>query len=191
MTKYGVILADPPWKSYGWANGSGRFSPANHYGLMTVEDICQIPVSTLADDNCALFLWAIWPDLFRTQEVINAWGFRYATIARGWAKLTKSGLGFKYGLGSYTRANTEPCLLCIKGSMPPAVKDVQALIVSSVREHSRKPDEQYGKIERLYPDVPKLELFARRRRPGWHVWGNEVESDVVFTPTPARGRIEK
>jgi len=145
---------------------------------MSVEDICAIQVQDIADDNCALFLWAVWPDIFRAQEVIEAWGFRYVTVAWVWTKLNPSGMGFHYGLGYYTRANTEPCLLGIRGSMPPAVKDVQALIVSPVREHSRKPDEQYGKIERLYPGIPKVELFARRAHPGWDVWGNEIENTV-------------
>ena len=68
--------------------------------------------------------------------------------------------------------------------MPVAVKDVQALIYSPVREHSRKPDEQYGKIERLYPDMNYLELFARRKREGWHSWGNEIESDISLWKKP-------
>ncbi|MCH7611705.1 MAG: adenine methyltransferase, partial [Chloroflexi bacterium] len=77
-----------------------------------------------------------------------------------------------------TRANTEPCFLAIKGNMPVKAHDVLSLIYSPVREHSRKPDEQYRKIERLYPGARKLELFARRPRGGWSVWGNEVVSDV-------------
>lgn len=183
MTKYDVILADPPWQNYGWATGSGRKAPANHYELMSIEDIAALPVAKMSADNCALFLWAVWPDIFRAQEVIEAWGFRYSTIAWVWAKLTKSSMGFHWGLGSYTRANTEPCLLCIRGSMPPAVKDVQALIVSPVRKHSQKPDEQYNKIERLYPNTQKLELFARHKQPTWDSWGNEINSDIDLTTT--------
>lgn len=180
--KYGVILADPPWSYQCWAKNTGPKgrTAAKHYQVMQVEDIAAMPMSDLADENCALFMWAIWPDIFRAQDIMNAWGFTYRTVAWVWAKLNPSSIGFHYGLGNYTRANTEPCLLAIKGSMPPATKDVQALIVSPVREHSRKPDEQYEKIERLYPDVPKIELFARRKREGWDVWGNEVESDIVI-----------
>lgn len=180
---YDVILADPPWSYYTWDENTGPNgrTAAKHYNVMSVEEICALPVGDLANDNCALFLWAVWPDIFRAQEVIDAWGFRYTTIAWVWAKLTKSGMGFHWGLGNYTRANTEPCLLCLKGSMPPAVRDVQALIVSPVREHSRKPEEQYGKIDRLYPGTKRLELFARDRYDGWDVWGNEVESDIVVS----------
>lgn len=178
--KYDVILADPPWSYYSWDENTGPQgrTAAKHYNVMSVEEIAALPVADLAAENCALFLWAVWPDIFRAREIIRAWGFTYRTIAWVWAKLNPSSLGFHYGLGYYTRANTEPCLLAVKGSMPPAVKDVQALIVSPVREHSRKPDEQYGKIDRLYPDARKIELFARKSWEGWDVWGNEVDGDV-------------
>lgn len=178
--KYGVILADPPWSYYTWDENTGPNgrTAAKHYSTMQVEDIAALPIASLAADNCALFLWAVWPDIFRAQEVIQAWGFTYRTIAWVWVKLNPSSLGFHTGLGYYTRANSEPCLLAVKGSMPPAVKDIQALICSPVREHSRKPDEQYGKIARMYPGQSYLELFARRPRNGWDIWGNQVVSTV-------------
>lgn len=178
--KYGVILADPPWSYYAWDANTGPQgrTAAKHYPTMSIEDISALPISSLADDNCALFLWAVWPDIFRAQEVISSWGFTYRTIAWCWTKLNPSSIGFHTGLGYYTRANTEPCLLAVKGSKAPAVKDVKALIVSCVREHSRKPDEQYRNIERLYPNDNYLELFARRPRDGWDVWGNEVNSTI-------------
>jgi len=187
MKKYSVILADPPWSyrdiGMDWAAKEGtkyRRSVMNHYGVMTIEDICALPIQDFMEENCALFLWTTWPHIFFAQDVMNAWGFRYRSLAWVWAKLNKSSMGFHYGMGWYTRGNSEPCLLAIKGSMPPAVRDVQSLIVSSIREHSRKPDEQYGKIERLYPDAPKLELFARRPWDGWDAWGNEVDSDIAM-----------
>ncbi len=178
--KYGVILADPPWSYYSWDKNTGPNgrTAAKHYPTMQVEDIASLPVCDLAADSCALFMWAVWPDIFRAKEVIEAWGFEYRTIAWVWVKLNPSSIGFHMGLGYYTRANTEPCLLAVKGSMPPAVKDVQALIVSPVRKHSQKPDEQYSKIDRLYPHATKLELFARHTYPGWDVWGNEVKSNI-------------
>jgi N6-adenosine-specific RNA methylase IME4 len=177
VTKYGVILADPPWAYKAWDTKTNQGRTAeSYYPTMNVDRIGDLDIP--AADNCALFLWATWPCLPDALAVMDAWGFTYKTIAWTWAKLNRSGLGFHFGMGYYTRANTEPCLLAVKGNMPVATHDVQALIVSPVREHSRKPDEQYGKIERLYPDVLKLELFARRPRPGWAVWGNEVESDI-------------
>ena len=185
MSKYGVILADPPWTHHVWGAGAGKNARTalKHYPVMTVEEIAALPIKNLAADNCALFMWTVWPNLFRTEESINAWGFEYRTVAWVWAKLNRSGLGFFMGLGHYSRANTEVCLLAIKGSMPVAAKDVLALTVSPRREHSRKPDEQYGKIERLYPDEPKLEMFARRQRPGWDVWGNEIRSTITMEDT--------
>ena len=148
---------------------------------MSIDDICNLPVANLVSENCALFLWCVWPSLLDyPAQVISAWGFEYKTIAWVWVKAKKSGLGFFTGMGYYARANTEPCLLATKGHMPVSAHNVLALIYSPVREHSRKPDEQYNKIERLYPDVRYLELFARKKREKWDAWGNEVESDVSF-----------
>jgi len=182
MTKYDVILADPPWAYSAWDKNTGPEgrTAAKHYDTVRSWNIAKFPVGDLAEDNCAMFLWVTWPVLYEAQDVIDSWGFRYTTIAWVWVKLNPTSLGFFTGLGNYTRANSEPCLLCLRGSMPPAVHDVLSLIVSPVREHSRKPDEQYDKIERLYPGTKKLELFARRARPGWDVWGNEVESDIIM-----------
>src|SRR6185295_19342344 len=108
---------------------------------------------------------------------ISAWGFQYKTIAWTWVKLNKSSMGFFTGMGYYTRANTEPCLLAVRGKMPVAVHDIQALIVSPIQEHSRKPDDQYRKIEALYPNRNYLEMFARRPKSNWHIWGNEIPND--------------
>lgn len=181
--RYDVIMADPPWMFKVWSKNTGKNgrTAEKHYPTMDTEAIAVLPVAGLASDNCALFLWAVWPALPDALELIKAWGFEYKTIAWVWAKLNPSSLGFHFGLGYYTRANTEPCLLAVRGTMPVAEHDVQALIVSPVQEHSRKPDNQYEKIERLYPGKRYLELFARRKnRPGWSFWGNEVDSDVTL-----------
>lgn len=179
LGKYNVILADPPWSFDVWDKdtGQGR-SAAAHYSTMSLEEISDLPVAGLANDNCALFLWAVWPRIFDAQTVIEAWGFEYKTLAWEWVKLNPSGVGFHMGMGYYTRANPEPCLLAVRGNMPVAVHNERNLIISCVREHSQKPDEQYHKIEALYPNHRYLELFARRKRKGWDVWGNEVESDI-------------
>jgi N6-adenosine-specific RNA methylase IME4 len=178
---YDVILADPPWAFEVWNRdtGNGR-SAESHYPTMSLDAICSLPVADLAADNCALFLWAVWPSIFDAQKVIEAWGFAFKTLGFEWVKLTESGMGFHIGMGYYTRANPEPCLLAVRGSMPVAVHDERNLIVSPVRRHSQKPDEQYRKIERLYPGRRYLELFARRKRAGWDAWGNEVASDITM-----------
>lgn len=175
MKKYGVILADPPW-SYP-ESGSGNRTISAKYPTMSIDDICKLPVSELTKENALLFMWITFPRLFDCQPVFNAWGFAYHSLGWGWAKLNPSGLGFAYGMGYYTRQNLELCLIGVKGKVRPKTSDVQALIVSCIQEHSRKPDDQYNKIERI-SDGPYLELFARRPRAGWDVWGNEVNSTI-------------
>lgn len=179
--KYSVILADPPWSYEVWNKdtGSGR-SAESHYSTMSLGDICELPVQEIAADNCALFLWAVWPSIFDAKIVIDAWGFTYKTIAWEWVKLNKSSIGLFTGMGYYTRANTEPCLLAVKGRMAVCAHDVLSVIMSPVREHSRKPDEQYEKIARLYPEGDRVELFARRKRDGWDSWGNEIDGIGLF-----------
>jgi len=178
---YGVILADPPWKYEYWSpKYDGGRRAENYYPVMTHEDIARLPVGGLAADNAVLFMWGVWPRLFDCEFVMNSWGFEYKTIAWIWIKANQTGFGFFTGMGFYTRSNTEPCLLAVKGSMPVARHDIQALIYSPIREHSRKPDDQYRKIEALYPGKRYLELFARHKRPGWDAWGNEIESDITM-----------
>jgi site-specific DNA-methyltransferase (adenine-specific) len=179
--KYSILLADPPWDFVVWNRdtGNGR-SPSAHYQTMNLDDICALPISNLTERDCALFLWCVWPRLFDAERVIRSWGFTYKTLAWIWVKKTKLNNGYHTGMGYYTRANSEPCLLAVKGRMPVAAHDVLSLIVSPVRGHSQKPDEQYAKIARLYPDGNRLELFARARHPGWDVFGNEVENSIVL-----------
>jgi site-specific DNA-methyltransferase (adenine-specific) len=125
-----------------------------------------------------LFLWATYPMLPEAFKVIAAWGFTYKTTAFTWVKTNPSGRGFALGLGYWTRANPEICLLATKGAPKRRRMDVPNLIVSPRREHSRKPDEARDRIVALCGVVPRLELFARQRTIGWKVWGNEVSSDV-------------
>lgn len=185
MKQYNVILADPPWhfRNYS-ADEPGmihkRSRGANrYYPTMTIDDICalQIPASS----DAVLFLWACWPLMPEALRVIKAWGFEYKTLAWEWVKANPGGFGFFTGMGYYTRSNTEPCLLATRGNFPkPANRSIQALIYSAVLEHSRKPDDQYRKIEALYPGASYLELFARRPRAGWDQFGNEVENSITL-----------
>jgi len=190
---YDVILADPPWKFSTWSpRGNGK-GPERHYPTMTLDALRALEVNRLAADNCALFLWACWPSIFRdVPGLLESWGFEYRSCAFLWVKANRSGSGFFTGLGYYTRANTEPCLLAIKGKMPVAAHDVPQVLYSPVQGHSQKPADQYNRIERLYPGRRYLELFARRKQPGWSVWGNEVDSDLVveYSPTVTRRAYE-
>jgi N6-adenosine-specific RNA methylase IME4 len=179
---YGAILADPPWQFMNlWNTPAGGNRDAScHYGVMSIEDIAALPVRELATDNCALFMWGIWVYLPELLDVISAWGFRYKTCAFNWTKahtnqleLFRNDYDGEMGLGYWTRANTEPCLLATRGSPKRLNADVRQAIIEPRREHSRKPDCVHGRIERLVAG-PYLELFARQQRPGWTAWGNEV-----------------
>jgi N6-adenosine-specific RNA methylase IME4 len=174
--KYGVIYADPPWSFRNWsAKGTGR-NAVSHYDCLDFPALTKLPVSNLAADDCALFLWATDPLLPRAFELIQAWGFEYKTVAFYWAKLNtnaKHGADFFTGLGYWTRANPEQCLLATRGKPPRQAKDVRRLVVEKRREHSRKPDCVRERIERLVGG-PYLELFAREAKQGWDCWGNQV-----------------
>ena len=173
--KYGVILADPPWSFRNWsAKGTGR-NAVSHYDCLDFPALASLPVANLAADDCALFLWATDPLLPRALELIEAWGFEYKTVAFYWVKLNskaKHDADYFTGLGYWTRANPEQCLLATRGKPARKGKDVKRLVVDKRREHSRKPDCVRERIERLVPG-PYLELFARETKRGWDRWGDQ------------------
>lgn len=171
---YDIILADPPWTFKTWSKkGAGR-TASSHYDVMSVRDICALPVSKIASPDSVLFLWGVPSNLLAALEVIHAWGFTYKTWGFLWVKLNQDGSPFM-GMGYYTRSNAEPCLLATRGKpLPRLSKAVRQVILSPRREHSRKPDEAYSRIEQLYGDRPRIELFARYAWPGWDSWGNEL-----------------
>ena len=175
MKKYSVILADPPWAFRAWSNkGMGR-SAEQHYPTMRLEDIKALPVADLAAEDCVLFLWATFPMLKEALEVAEAWGFAYKTVAFTWVKENRKSPGLFWGLGYWTRANAEVCLLATRGSPKRQSAAVHQVILSPVERHSKKPDEVQERIVTLMGDVSRVELFARQETPGWDVWGNEVE----------------
>lgn len=180
-TKYKIIYADPPWHYNARNNPNTKFSRGvhSHYPTMSVDEICSLPVSELADENCALILWVTFPKLKEGLRVMEAWGFRYVTVAFNWFKANKSGTPF-FGVGYYTKSNSEIALLGIKGRMAPISNYVSQVIISNREEHSKKPDIIRDKIVELFGDLPRIELFARQKTDGWSVWGNEVNSDVVL-----------
>jgi N6-adenosine-specific RNA methylase IME4 len=182
---YRVIYADPPWRFATYSDkGKGRSAEA-HYDCLSIDDIKTFPVAAWAAPDAALLLWATDPLLPRALEVIEAWGFTYKTVGLYWVKLNKAAgarrssdgpllteRDFFTGLGFWTRANPEPCLLATRGHPKRSAGDVPKLLIAPRREHSRKPDEAYDRIERLLPG-PYLELFARRSRPGWDRFGDQ------------------
>ena len=180
MKKYGVIYADPPWRYRVWSKkGAGRSAEA-HYPTMSMEAIKALPVADLAAKDCALFLWLTLPLLYEGWAVMQAWGFVYKTVAFVWVKQNKKADSLFTGMGYWTRANAEVCLLATRGHPKRQDCNVQQIILSHIEEHSKKPAEARRRIELLLGEVPRIELFARQKVPGWDCWGNEVESDIEF-----------
>ena len=179
MKKYNIIYADPPWtfKTYS-VKGKEHKSAECHYPCMNINDIYNLPVQNLADNNCVLFLWVTFPLLQEGLETIKRWGFTYKTCAFNWIKRNKKTDSLFWGLGYWTRSNSEICLLATKGNPKRLSKSVHQVCEARIREHSRKPDEIRDKIVELCGDVSRIELFARQKTEGWDVWGNEVESDI-------------
>lgn len=169
---YGVILADPPWafKAY-TADTTPHRSPDEPYDVMALADLATLPVRDLAAADCVLFLWAISTHLDQAMKLGATWGFTYKTKGE-WFKTTKDGLGTKMGMGFWFRQESESILLFTRGKPKRKDRGVRSTIFAPVREHSRKPDELYDRIERLV-DGPYCELFARHYRVGWDGWGDE------------------
>ena len=180
IKKYGIIYADPPWQYKVYSKkGAGR-SAESHYPTMSIEDIRALPVSELADRDCALFLWITFPMLLDALSVIKAWGFTYKTVAFAWVKQNKKANTLFWGMGYWTRANVELCILATKGRPRRKSAGVHQVVLAPVEEHSKKPDIVRDKIVTLMGDLPRIELFARQTPPGWDVWGNEVDSDITL-----------
>jgi N6-adenosine-specific RNA methylase IME4 len=183
--KFKSILADPAWEYECWSDGGARRGCADaHYEVRGADWIASLPVLAVADMDCLLFLWATWPNLPEALSVISRWGFEYKTLAFSWVKANRNGEP-RMGLGHWTRANTEPCLLAKRGTPKRMDKAVEQVIVSGLGEHSEKPEAQYERIERLV-EGRYLELFHRPRNglfpphAGWTFLGNEVDGqDIV------------
>ncbi len=171
--RFHTIYADPPWDYLTYSKKGRQRSADRHYDVQSLDDIKALPVGKLAAIDCVLLMWAVMPSLPQALEVITAWGFAYKTVGFTWVKQNKSGEGHFMGMGHWTRANAELCLLATRGAPARIGKDVRELIVSPLREHSQKPDEAYERIEQLVAG-PYLELFARAPRDGWVSWGNEI-----------------
>lgn len=173
---YRVILADPPWSSreVGWSGG-GEFTgtvPELHYPTMSERELIELPVGELAAKDALLFLWVMSAGLSLALKVIEAWGFKYRKPVFIWVKVNKQNIPV-LGPGYYTRNSIEICLLGKRGRVQRQTTDVRQVIFAPRRGHSRKPDEQYERIEQITTG-PYLELFARQHRPGWDNWGLEV-----------------
>lgn len=172
--KYNIIYADPPWtypKTGGTKNSRGMAK--QFYDTMDIEEIKRLPIPDITAENAVLFLWCTYPQLLNGLEVIKAWGFEYFGLGFEWIKKTKTGKDF-FGMGYWTRANPECCLLATKGKPKPVRHDIRQLLYAERQEHSRKPIEIRERIVRLCGDLPRIELFARQEACGWDCWGDET-----------------
>jgi len=187
--QFDVILADPPWKFASNSRAKPGRNARRHYPVMRLDDIAALPVRSLRATDCALFLWITGPMLVIGAHipVMQAWGFRPSAIAFTWVKLNPKAPGlftvardYHMGGGFTTRANAEYCLLGVRGRSLRVSKSVRELIVAPRRQHSRKPDEFYERVQQYVgrgyvPERRIVELFARQQRLGIVPWGDEME----------------
>lgn len=198
---YGTILADPPWQ---FNNRASRAAAENHYGTMTRAELLALPIETIAADSAHLYLWTTDAHIDEALDLFIAWGFTYkqtlvwvktksivSVIARGilqilyvisspWPKL-------QIGLGNYYRHAHELCLFGTRGKAPARVHNLPSVFFAPRGKHSAKPEILQEWAEMLSPG-PRVELFARRPRAGWHVWGNEIASEVGRQNYPSNGK---
>lgn len=178
-----IVSADPPWMQQPRNHQGTKFGrgAAGHYPLMSTDDICSIPVQDIIHDDAALFLWATCPKLADGLRVVEAWGFRYSTVAFCWVKTNKDGSLF-FGPGFWTGSNVELCLLGVRGKAsnirvdPRGRPGIRQPIITPRMRHSQKPIEVAERIVELCGDRPRIELFCRDPLPGWHAVGNEINN---------------
>jgi N6-adenosine-specific RNA methylase IME4 len=161
-----ILYADPPWR-YEHAVSDSR-AIENQYPTMTLEEICALRVADVCTPDAVLFLWATSPKLAESIRVLDAWGFNYRTCAV-WVKE-------QLGMGYYFRQKHELLLVATRGAPPAPAPDARpaSVVMAPRTKHSAKPPEFYDLIERMYPSLPKLELFCRSPRQGWKAWGNQA-----------------
>lgn len=172
--QYGALYMDPPWafKTYSGKRTIAHRCNKDHYEVMEHRELESLPVPDLAAKNSAVFLWTVDSHLDRGIDLIRHWGFTYKTIVFVWSKTQKNGQP-RIGMGYWSRKSVEVCLLATRGKVARKSKAVRQEHREPRREHSRKPDEFYSRIEALV-DGPYLEMFARQRWPGWDAMGDEV-----------------
>lgn len=202
MGKYKVILCDPPWQ---YNNTISNGAAENHYPTMSLRDMKRLPVETLADDDAVLVMWYTSTHAEEAVALAEAWGFDVRSMtAFTWVKFNKNAperfnrkldrseffdwedlLDFlnaevKINGGNYSRQNQESALIAVRGKgLERASASVRQIIFSCLGEHSEKPKEIFHRIEELYGDVPRIELFARDAYPNWHAWGNQAPKNAV------------
>ena len=202
MKKYNIIYADCPWNFKTYSDKGKDKSPDKHYQCMSIEDIYNLPVNDIAADNSVLFLWVTFPLLQEGLETIKRWGFTYKTCAFNWFKKNKKSNSWFWGMGYYSRANTELCLLATKGkTLKRESKSIHQVIDTNnpfdilanykdyyhdtefvdavIEHHSKKPDIVRDRIVELFGNLPRIELFARETYDGWDALGFEINGKDI------------
>lgn len=181
--RYSVIYADPPWAYKQQGGAKGRGTAKAHYDTMETAEICELPIKEIATEDALLFMWATFPNIKDALEVMEAWGFEYKTAAFVWVKTNAKSGSLFWGMGSYTRANAEVCLLGIRKKTKAGERvkahNVHQIIQAPYTRHSEKPPETRERIKALtgFEGGGYLELFARQSAPGWDCWGNEAPDE--------------
>ena len=188
MKKYNVIYADPAWK-YNRGVHQETFPKRKQirterelpYDTMTIEQMKGLNIKQISESDCACFMWVTDSHLKQGIELLESWGFKYKTIVFIWKKITNKG-NTCATVGAWTTKNCEICLLGTKGNMlkHKVSNNTFQLIEAERTINSKKPNEIRDRINQIFPNVSKIELFARENQEGWDVWGNEVVSDVVL-----------
>lgn len=170
--RYGLIMADPPWKFSNFSKKGEKKSPSAQYECMSLEAIRDLPVSHLAATDCVLWLWTTNPIAHLARDVIEAWGFTVKTSG-GWVKTTSTGK-IQFGTGYWLRTTGEPYIIATMGKPKLHARNVPSHFLAPARQHSRKPDRAYELARSMAPQAWALDLFSREDRPGWDSFGNEV-----------------
>jgi N6-adenosine-specific RNA methylase IME4 len=179
MKRYKVILADPPW-AYNDKGSASHPGASQKYECMSQEDLNKLNITRFADKDAVLFMWVTMPFLPDAFKTLERWGFKYKTIGFTWVKRNKKAKDtWFWGMGNWSRANAELVIIATVGKPKRVSAAVHSIIEAPVRGHSVKPDEIYERIEKLCGDVPRLELFARRRRKGWDAIGLALDGKKV------------
>lgn len=185
---YSIIYADPPW-SYRDKALAGNRGACCKYPVMTQDDIAGLPVSSICADDAVLFMWVTMPKLDECFPIIKAWGFEYKTAAFTWVKKNKLSASWFWGMGRWTRANAEICLLATRGNPKRMSAGVHSVIDTPIERHSKKPDVVRDRIVQLCGDLPRLEMFARQPTPGWSVWGNDAAIADPLEPAVSAAEV--
>lgn len=182
MKKYPIIYADPPWW---YEHSTHKYQLNAPYKLMKDDELIGFRgVVDYLDNPGILFMWSTLPRLDFAMKLIEKWGLTYRGVAWIWVKTNQDGsvMGAK---GPQTNTVKQTCELVLMASWSkdcrvPKTQDqtIKNALLSQRREHSRKPDEIYQYLNRMYPEHAKLELFARRKVDGWDVFGNQVENSI-------------